>query len=106
MYTRVHTFKFQNKLAKNSIMQSLRELTELYFNQGLQFRYFVEIDDNTLILFNIWENEIAFENIRKYNIDFIKDIKGMGIKMSSTGGLTKGTFSDLTNFSLLEKLNK
>ena len=105
MYTRVHTFKFQNKLAKNAIMQSIKELTDINFKKGLQFRYFVEIDDNTLILFSIWDSEETFLNVSSSHADFRKDIKEMGIKMTSTGGKTNGSYSDLTDLSLLKKLS-
>ena len=100
MYTRVHTFKFQNKLAKSSMLETIRQFTDTLFDKGLQMRFFIDINDTTLNVVNVWDSE---ENSAKIQKSFNDNWKDMGINISITGGKTTATYSDKTNLSLMTK---
>jgi|TARA_B110000914_G_scaffold158752_1_gene139647 hypothetical protein len=104
MYTRVHTFKFQNKLAKNSIKLSMKQISDPMFDKGLQMRFFVDVNDTTLNVINVWDNEQNSAVVHQNNNDFIKEMKEMGVNMLITGGKTEASYSDKTNFSDFTKL--
>ena len=102
MYTRVHTFKFQNKLAKSSMLETIRQFKDTLFDKGLQMRFFIDINDTTLNVVNGWDSE---ENSAKIQKSFNYNWKDMGINISITGGKTTATYSDKTNLSLMTKKN-
>ena len=105
MYTRVHTFKFQNKLAKNSIKLSMKQISDPMFDKGLQMRFFVDVNDTTLNVINVWDNEQNSAVVHQNHNDFMKEMKEMGVNMLITGGKTEATYSNKTIFSNFTKLD-
>ena len=45
MFSRIHSLKFQNKLAKDTMKNSLKSIIDTFFSDGLLFSTFIEIDD-------------------------------------------------------------
>ena len=105
MYTRVHTFKFQNKLAKSSIKETIRQISDTLFDKGLQMRFFVDVNDTTINLINVWDTEENSTVVHKKLYDYVKDMKDMGINMIINGGDTIATYSNKTNFSLMNQVD-
>ena len=105
MFTRVHTFKFQNKLAKNSMVETIRQFTDTLFDKGLQMRFFIDVNDTTLNVVNVWDSKENSEKIQKSFNDNWKDMKDMGISIHIIGGKTVATYSNMTNFSIMKKFS-
>ncbi len=63
-------------------------------------RFFIDINDTTLNVVNVWDSE---ENSAKIQKSFNDNWKDMGINISITGGKTTATYSDKTNLSLMTK---
>ena len=55
MYGITVTIKLQNKLAKDSIVMSLKNMSEELFNEngGLLIRYFTEVSDVQIDMFHL-----------------------------------------------------
>ena len=59
MYGITVTVKLQNKLAKDSIVMSLRNMSEESFNKngGLLIRCFTEVSDTQIDMFHLWKDK-------------------------------------------------
>ena len=59
MYGITVTVKLQNKLAKDSIVMSLKNMSEELFNEngGLLIRCFTEVSDTQIDMFHLWKNK-------------------------------------------------
>ena len=59
MYGITVTVKLQNKLAKDSIVMSLKNMSEGLFNEngGLLIRCFTEVSDTQIDMFHLWKNK-------------------------------------------------
>ena len=101
-FSRIHTLKFQNKLAKETMKRSLKSIVDKFFSEGLLFSLFVDIDDTTLYYINVWDSLDATERVRnkgKYK-EFFEQVREMGIKLTIVEGSTEVRFSDS---SILDK---
>jgi len=63
-FSRIHTLKFQNKLAKETMKRSLKQIVDKFFFEGLLFSLFVDIDDTTLYYINVWDSLDATKQVR------------------------------------------
>ena len=106
MFTRIHSFKFQNEFAKDSIKQKLETVALDFFKEGLLMQCFVDIDATNLFMINTWEtaksSEKIFENFKK---KIFEQVKEMGVKISITGGEASVKFCEpklLERFSRLK----
>jgi len=69
MYGITVTVKLQNKLAKDSIVMSLKNMSEELFNEsgGLLIRCFTEVSDTQIDIFHLWRNKSSlFKNKNKF----------------------------------------
>ena len=101
MFTRIHNMKFQNKVAKDSLKKTIKELGDSLLDKGLMFYTFVDINDTNLYIINTWNTEKSSSKVHEAYSDFIKQIKEMGINMLIVGGTSETTFSQdnkLENF--------
>ena len=59
MYGITVTVKLQNKLAKVSIVMSLKNMSEKLFNEsgGLLIRCFTEVSETQIDLFHLWKDK-------------------------------------------------
>ena len=59
MYGITVTVKLQNKLAKDSIVMSLKNMSEELFNEngGLLIRCFTEVSDTQIDMFHLWKDK-------------------------------------------------
>ncbi len=62
MYGITVTVKLQNKLAKDSIVMSLKNMSEELFNEsgGLLIRCFTEVSDTQIDMFHLWKDKSLF----------------------------------------------
>ncbi len=89
MYAVNVTIKVQNKLAKDSIVLSLKQWSEYIFKKGngCVLRSFLNKSENEIEIFHIFENKLLVEKIRKENSNqFWNQIKEMGGQVSRVEG--------------------
>ena len=55
MFTRIHSFKFQNKFAKDTVKQRLETIAINFFEKGLLMQCFVDIDTTNSYMINTWK---------------------------------------------------
>ena len=72
--------------------------------EELRDQYFVDVNDTTLNVINVWDNEQNSAVVHQNNNDFMKEMKEMGVNMLITGGKTEATYSNKTSFSNFTKL--
>ena len=95
MFTRLHSFKFQNEFAKDSVKQRLERIALDFFEQGLLMQSFVDIDTTNLYMINVWETAQSSEKIfEKFAGNIFSQVKEMGVKISIVSGATDIRFSD------------
>ena len=87
------------------MVETIRLSTDTLFDKGLQMRFFIDVNDTTLNVVNVWDNKENSEKIQKSFNDNWKDMKDMGININIIGGKTVATYSNNTNFSLMKKFN-
>ena len=68
-------------------------------------RFFIDVNDTTLNVVNVWDSKENSEKIQKSFNDNWKDMKDMGISIHIIGGKTVATYSNMTNFSMIKKFN-
>ena len=88
MYAVHVTIKVQNRLAKNSIILSLKEWSDyLYKDNGLILRCFLDKSENEIDVFHVWKSKAGVEKTRKeYSEKFWSEIKEMGGVVTRIGG--------------------
>ena len=95
MFTRIHSFKFQNEFAKEAVRQRLETVAKDFFKQGLLIQSFVDIDSMNLYMINTWQNSETSEKIfEKFKGNVFSQVKEMGVKISIVSGATDIRFSD------------
>ena len=82
----------------------MKQISDPVFDKALKMRFFADVNETTLNVINVWDNEQNSAVVPQNNNDFIKEIKEMGVNMLITGGKTEASYSDKTNFSDFTKL--
>ena len=71
MYTRIHIFKFPNKVARDSFRFFCINYTDNLFNEGLNFSLFIDVSDTQLHYLTVWKTkkdwEISFKKAKEYS---------------------------------------
>ena len=99
------TVKLQNKLAKHSIVMSLKNVSEHLFTEdrGLLMRCFTNVSDTQVDMFHLWKDKSYQSKTRKeFSTKFWEDIKEMGGVVSLTEGECEVEMSSLINASLVK----
>ena len=89
MYAVHVTVKVQNKLAKNSIILSLKQWSKYLFtaDHGLVLRCFLDKSENQVEIFHVFKSKKHVEKTRRENSDnFWNEIKQMGGQVSRIEG--------------------
>jgi len=105
MFTRIHSLKFQNQLAKETMKQSMQMRVEAFFKEGMLLTLFVDIDDTTLYFINVWNTELESKRINNKHKEIFQQLREMGIKVDMIGGLADCRYSDpnlLNHFKKIE----
>ena len=98
------TVKLQNKLAKDSIVMSLKNVSQhlLSEDRGLM-RCFTNVSDTQVDMFHLWKDKSYQLKTRKeFSTKFWEDIKDMGGVVSMTEGECEVEMSSLINASLVK----
>ena len=99
------TVKLQNKLAKDSIVMSLKNVSQHLFREdrGLLMRCFTNVSDTQVDMFHLWKDKSYQLKTRKeFSTKFWEDIKDMGGVVSMTEGECEVEMSSLINSSLVK----
>jgi len=99
------TVKLQNKLAKDSIVMSLKNVSQHLFSEdrGLLMRCFTNVSDTQVDMFHLWKDKSYQLKTRKeFSTKFWEDIKDMGGVVSMTEGECEVEMSSLINASLVK----
>ena len=99
------TVKLQNKLAKDSIVMSLKNVSQHLFSEdrGLLMRSFTNVSDTQVDMFHLWKDKSYQLKTRKeFSTKFWEDIKDMGGVVSMTEGECEVEMSSLINASLVK----
>ena len=99
------TVKLQNKLAKDSIVMSLKNVSQHLFSEdrGLLMRCFINVSDTQVDMFHLWKDKSYQLKTRKeFSTKFWEDIKDMGGVVSMTEGECEVEMSSLINASLVK----
>ena len=99
------TVKFQNKLVKDSIVASIKSVSEHSFGEdkGLLIRCFTNVTDTQVAVFLLWKDKSSLSKTRKeYSAKFWEDIKDMGGIVSIIEGECEVEMSSLLNSSLVK----
>ena len=98
------TVKLQNKLAKDSIVMSLKSVSQYLLSEdrGLM-RCFTNVSDTQVDMFHLWKDKSYQLKTRKeFSTKFWEDIKDMGGVVSMTEGECEVEMSSLINASLVK----
>jgi len=97
------TVKLQNKLAKDSIMMSLKNVSQHLFTEdrGLLMRCFTNVSNTQVDIFHLWKDKSYQLKTRKELSKFVEDIKDMGGVVSMSEGECEVEMSSLINSSLI-----
>ena len=98
------TVKLQNKLAKDFIVMSLKNVSQhlLSEDRGLT-RCFTNVSDTQVDMFHLWKDKSYQLKTRKeFSTKFWEDIKDMGGVVSMTEGECEVEMSSLINTSLVK----
>ena len=105
MFTRIHSLKFQNKVAKDSLKRTIKVIGDESLEKGLYFYTFIDIDETNLYVINTWDNEKSSKKVHSAYDDFLKQVKEMGVKMVILGGSSETSYSNaaiLDNFTKID----
>ena len=97
--------KLQNKLAKDSILMSLKNLSQYLFTEErrLLLRCFTNVSDTQIDMFHLWKDKSYQLKTRKeFSTKFWEDIKEMGGVVSLTEGECEVEMSSFINSSLVK----
>ena len=103
LFTRIHSLKFQNKVAKDSLKRTIKEIGDESLEKGLYFYTFIDIDETNLYVINTWDNEKSSKKVHSAYDDLLKQVKEMGVKMVILGGSSETSYS---NAAILDNFNK
>ena len=99
------TVKLQNKLAKDSIIMSLKNVSQHLFTEerGLLLRCFNNVSDSQVDMFHLWKDKsYQLQTRKKFSTKFWEDIKEMGGVVSLTEGECEVEMSSFINSSLVK----
>ena len=67
----------------------MKQISDPMFDKALQIRFFVDVNETTLNVINVWDNEKNWAVVPQNNNDFMKEIKEMEVNILITGGKLK-----------------
>lgn len=103
MFTRIHTLKFPNQLAKEAMRDKFISIVDGFFAEGLLLTQFVDIDETTLFFINSWKSKSDSERVHNTHQNLFMQLKDMGVKISMSGGTATIKYSSDEILNNLEK---
>ena len=105
MFTRIHTLKFPNQLAKEAMRDKFVSIVDGFFAEGLLVTQFVDIDDTTLFFINLWRRKSDSERIHNAHHSLFVQLQDMGVKISMSGGMATVKYSSDDILNIFENQN-
>jgi len=106
MWAVTRSIKFQNKLAKEAIINALKNKSTDMFQDGMIIRAFTNVTENSIEIFHLFKNKEYVNKTRAaWTNQFWQDIKEMGGTVSFTEGECEVEYSpklDLNDFNQVE----
>ena len=107
MWAVTRSIKFQNKLAKEAIINALKSRSKEMFQDGdMLIRAFTNVTENSIEIFHLFKNKEYLNKTRAaWTNQFWQDIKEMGGTVSFTEGECEVEYSsklDLNDFNQVE----
>ena len=97
--------KIQNKLAKDSTIMSLKNVSQHLFTEerGLLLRCFTNVSDTQVDMFHLWKDKsYQLQTRKEFSTKFWEYIKEMGGVVSLTEGECEVEMSSFINSSLVK----
>ena len=103
MFTRIHTVRFPNRLAKEAMRDKFVSIVDGFFAEGLLLTQFVDIDETTLFFINLWRSKSDSERIHHAHQSLFVQLQDMGVKISMSGGMATVKYSSDDILNIIEK---
>ncbi|MGA0412329.1 MAG: hypothetical protein ACO3NN_05965 [Candidatus Puniceispirillales bacterium] len=105
MFAVTKSIKFQNKLAKEAIINALKNKSSAMFNEGMILRCFVDVTENSIEIFHIFKNKEYVNKARSsWTNQFWQDIREMGGTVSGLEGACEVEYSSKINLEEFSKI--
>jgi hypothetical protein len=92
------SIKFQNKLAKEAILNALKSKSDSMFNEGMILRCFMNVTENSIEIFHVFKNKEYVNKTRSsWTNQFWQDIREMGGTVSGLEGECEVEYSSEIN---------
>ena len=100
------SIKFQNKLAKEAILNALKnKSSNMFQGEGLLLRCFVNLTDTSVDIYHIFKDKNYVEKMRsEWTNQFWQDIKEMGGAVSRVEGKCEVEYSPNINLEDFTKV--
>ena len=102
------SIKFQNKLAKEAIINALKNKSmDMFEDGGLLFRCFVNLTENSVDIYHVFKNKnYVIQKRSEWTNQFWQDIKEMGGAVSRVEGECEVEYSSDINLEDFIKIGK
>ena len=84
----------------------MKQISDPMFDKALQIRFFVDVNETTLNVISVQDNEKNSAVVPQNNNDFMKEIKEMEVNILITGGKLKQVTLIKQIFQTLQSQNK
>ena len=105
MFAVTKSIKFQNKLAKEAIINALKSKSGQMFKEGMLLRCFMNTTENSIEIFHIFKDKDCVNKARaSWTNQFLQDIKEMGGSVSGLEGECEVEYSSEINLNDFNKI--
>ena len=105
MWAVTRSIKFQNKLAKEAIINALKSKSTDMFQDGMIIRAFINVTENSIEIFHLFKNKEYVNKTRAaWTNQFWQDIREMGSTVSGFEGECKVEYSPKLNLNDFNKI--
>ena len=105
MFAVTKSSKFQNKLAKEAILNALKSKSASMFNEGMILRCFMNVTENSIEIFHVFKNKEYVNKTRSsWTNQFWQDIREMGGTVSGLEGECEVEYSSEINLEDFTKI--
>ena len=106
MWAVTRSIKFQNKLAKEAIINALKSRSKEMFQDGdMLIRAFTNVTENSIEIFHLFKNKEYVNKQRSaWTTQFWQDIREMGGNVSFTEGECEVEYSPYINLEDFKKI--
>ena len=105
MFAVTKSIKFQNKLAKEAILNALKSKSKAMFSEGMILRCFMNVTENSIEIFHVFKNkELVNKTRSSWTNQFWQDIREMGGTVSGLEGECEVEYSPHINLDDFNKI--